>query len=158
MSAELSEEELEALTLAFQMYDLDNSGSIDSYELKKALESMGQTPTEHDVLELMAAIDEDNSGTINFVEFMTMVKYQKQLALDRDDDADMLMAFVALGGKKDQSGHVERAKLVSTIKLDFGLPIDIEEMIDALDEDGSGEIEWPEFKQLFTAPPQDPAL
>lgn len=46
-------------------------------------------------------------------------------------------------------GHVERALLVSTIKVDFGLPINIEDMIDSLDEDGSGEIEWPEFKQLF---------
>jgi hypothetical protein len=52
--------------------------------------------------------------------------------LDRDDDADMLMAFVALGGGKDMSGHVEKKKLVSTVKYDFGLPINIEEMIDAL--------------------------
>jgi len=44
---------------------------------------------------------------------------------------------------------VERALLVNTIKVDFGLPINIEDMIDSLDEDGSGEIEWPEFKQLF---------
>jgi hypothetical protein len=44
----------------------------------------------------------------------------------------MLMAFVALGGGKDMSGHVEKKKLVSTVKYDFGLPINIEEMIDAL--------------------------
>mmetsp|Transcript_17025 Transcript_17025/g.20045 ORF Transcript_17025/g.20045 Transcript_17025/m.20045 type:complete len:158 (+) Transcript_17025:73-546(+) len=155
---ELSEEELEALTLAFHMYDLDGSGAIDTYELKKALESMGQNPSDQDVLELMAAMDEDNSGTISFIEFMNMVKFQKQLALDRDDDADMLMAFVALGGGKDMSGHVERKKLVSTVKYDFGLPINIEEMIDALDEDGSGEIEWSEFKELFTSPQQNPDL
>jgi Ca2+-binding EF-hand superfamily protein len=74
---------------------------------------------------------------------MNMVKHQKQQALDRDDDADILSAFVALGGHRDTSGHVERSKLVSTVKVDFGLPINIEEMIDALDEDGSGEIEWP---------------
>lgn len=170
---ELSEEELEALSLAFHMYDLDGSGSIDTYELKKALESMGQSPSDQEVLELMAAMDEDQSGTISFIEFMNMVytvstivkfssppvlyilstgifvmhgnwlswtlfsqytkvKFQKQLALDRDDDADMLMAFAALGGGKDMSGHVERKKLVSTVKYDFGLPINIEEMIDAL--------------------------
>jgi calmodulin len=74
---------------------------------------------------------------------MHMVKCQKEMALDRDDDADILSAFVALGGHKDTSGHVQRSKLVGTIKVDFGLPINIEEMIDALDEDGSGEIEWP---------------
>lgn len=38
------------------------------------------------------------------------------VALDRDDDADILSAFIALGGHKDMSGHVERKLLVSTIK------------------------------------------
>lgn len=86
------------------------------------------------------------------------VKFQKQLALDRDDDADILMAFVALGGHKDMSGHVQRDLLVTTIKSDFGLPINIEDMIDELDEDGSGEIEWPEFKLLFQRKPEEPVF
>ena len=35
---------------------------------------MGQTPTDDEVLELMAAVDEDNSGAIDFLEFMNMVR------------------------------------------------------------------------------------
>jgi len=62
--AQLSEEEIESLTLAFLMYDLDGSGGIDVYELKLALQSMGQNPTEEEILELMGAIDEDGSGQI----------------------------------------------------------------------------------------------
>ncbi len=41
-----------------------------------------------------------------------MVKLQKQLASDRDDEADILSAFVALGGYRDMTGHVERALMV----------------------------------------------
>ena len=33
---------------------------------------------------------------------------------------------------------------------DFGLTIDIEELIDNVDKDGSGEIEFGEFKELLT--------
>jgi Ca2+-binding EF-hand superfamily protein len=33
---------------------------------------------------------------------------------------------------------------------DFGLTIDIEELIDSVDEDGSGEIEFREFKELLS--------
>jgi hypothetical protein len=62
--ANLTEEEIESLTLAFHMYDLDGSGGIDAYELKLALQSMGQNPTEEEILELMGAIDEDGSGSI----------------------------------------------------------------------------------------------
>ena len=55
-------------------------------------------------------------------------------------------AFVACGGCPDKSGCVERVTLVRIIKQDFGLTIDIEELIDAVDTDGSGEIEYSEFK------------
>ncbi len=59
-------------------------------------------------------------------------------------------AFVACGGNGDKSGHVERSTLVKIIKQDFGLTIDIEELIDAIDADGSGEIEYEEFKELLS--------
>lgn len=41
-------------------------------------------------------------------------------------------AFVACGGKADKTGHVSRENLVRIIKVDFGLTIDIEELIDTL--------------------------
>ena len=44
---------------------------------------------------------------------------------------------------------VERATLVRIIKVDFGLTIDIEALIDSVDKDGSGEIEFGEFKELL---------
>ena len=59
-------------------------------------------------------------------------------------------AFIACGGQPDKSGCVERATLVRIIKVDFGLTIDIEELIDAVDTDGSGEIEYGEFKDLLS--------
>lgn len=60
-------------------------------------------------------------------------------------------AFVACGGNADKSGHVTREDLVRIIKSDFGLTIDIEELLDQLDTDGSGEVDYDEFKQLLTA-------
>jgi hypothetical protein len=59
-------------------------------------------------------------------------------------------AYVACGGAADKSGHVERETLVKIIKEDFGLTIDIEKLIDDIDEDGSGEIEYGEFRQLLS--------
>lgn len=59
-------------------------------------------------------------------------------------------AFVACGGLPDKSGHVHRDTLVKIIKHDFGLTIDIEELIDKIDTDHSGEIEYDEFKALLS--------
>lgn len=67
-----------------------------------------------------------------------------------DDESDMIDAFVACGGKPDKTGHVHRDTLVKIIKKDFGLTIRLEELIAAVDSDGSGEIEYAEFKRLLS--------
>ena len=80
-------------------------------------------------------------------EFLRVIEKQKLRAGAASImDADLLDAFVACGGMPDGSGIVERATLVRIIKVDFGLTIDIEELIDNVDKDGSGEIEYGEFK------------
>lgn len=59
-------------------------------------------------------------------------------------------AFVACGGNSDKSGNVHRETLVKIIKHDFSLTIDIEALIDDIDTDGSGQIEYDEFKVLMS--------
>ncbi|RYG44920.1 hypothetical protein EON67_11205 [archaeon] len=46
-------------------------------------------------------------------------------------------AFVACGGRADKTGSVKRSNLVKIVKHDFGLTIDIEELIDSLVGGGS---------------------
>ena len=59
-------------------------------------------------------------------------------------------AYVACGGNADKTGHVDREVITKIIKVDFGLDIDIEKMMDAVDEDGSGEMEFDEFELLLS--------
>jgi calmodulin len=53
-------------------------------------------------------------------------------------------------GKNDKTGHIKRDTLVRIIKQDFGLTIDIEELINRIDSDMSGEIDYEEFKTLLS--------
>ena len=89
------------------------------------------------------------SGSIDFAEFLKVIENQKERAENFDDESDMIDAFVACGGMQDKSGCVRREVLVRIIKHDFGLTIDIEELINKIDSDGSGEIEFDEFKELL---------
>ena len=50
----------------------------------------------------------------------------------------MIDAYVAMGGEEDQSGYVDSQKLISIIKNEFKLTIDIEKLIKEIDTDGSG--------------------
>ena len=61
----------------------------------------------------------------------------------------MLDAYAAMGGEPDGGGCVDAAKLIATIKDEFEMTIDIEALIEEIDEDGSGEIEFDEFKALL---------
>ena len=98
---------------------------------------------------MVSEVDDNMSGSIDFGEFLKVVECQKQRAENLDDDHDLIDAFVACGGKPDKSGNVKRDTLVKIIKKDFGLTIDIEELINKIDTDGSGEIEFEEFKILL---------
>jgi len=100
---------------------------------------------------MISDVDDNMSGSIDFGEFLKVVESQKKRAENFDDENDMLDAFVACGGNPDKSGHVMRDTLVKIIKQDFGLTIDIEELINKIDTDGSGEIEFEEFKILLSS-------
>ena len=67
------------------------------------------------------------------------------------DETELLDAFVAMGGEPDGEGCVDAQKLIATIKEEFQMTIDIEALIEEIDEDGSGEIEFDEFKALLAS-------
>ena len=54
-----------------------------------------------------------------------------------------------MGGEEDGDGCIDADKLIEVIKGDFQMTIDIEALILEVDEDGSGEIEFDEFKALL---------
>lgn len=150
MAMILTQEEIDACRESFVHFDRDGSGTIDKYELAKVLEAMGQKPTDEELFQMIAEVDNDHSGEIEFAEFLHVIEAQKLRAAQFDDESDFIDAFVACGGNADKTGHVERRMLVQLIKKDFGLPIDIDRMLDELDTDGSGEIEYDEFKALLS--------
>jgi calmodulin len=52
----------------------DGSGSITTKELLYVMRSIGQNPTEDEVLELIMESDLNGDGTIDFDEFINMMK------------------------------------------------------------------------------------
>lgn len=146
----LTQQEIDACREAFCAFDKDRSGTIDVWELRQVLEAMGQLPTEDELFALIAAVDDNMSGSIDFAEFLKVVEGQKNSA-KLSNDTDMIDAFVACGGNADKTGHVMRHTLIKIIKHDFGLTVNLEELINEIDTDGSGEIEFDEFRVLLSA-------
>ena len=146
----LTQDEIDGCRDAFLAFDKDRSGTIDVWELRQVLEAMGQKPTEEELFQMISEVDDNMSGSIDFGEFLKVIETQKERAAQFDDESDLIDAYVACGGNPDKSGCVSADMFIKIIKHDFGLTIDIEELIRAIDTDGSGEIEFEEFKTLLS--------
>ena len=67
-------------------HDQDGSGAISTDELLHVLRAMGQNPTEDELLNLVLEVDIDGNGTIEFEEFISMMKKK---ASEIDEEADL---------------------------------------------------------------------
>ena len=148
----LTEEDLALCQRVFADLDEDGIGTIRSSDLKIALERIGSFPNENDLFKMISELDDHNTGFIKFSDFLS-VYYKIKYSNNDDNDVDTLDAFVAMGGNDDTSGKVDADKLINIIKNEFQMTIDIESLIKEIDKDGSGEIEYDEFKSLMSNNP-----
>lgn len=58
----------------FNLFDTDQSGAIDEKELRDAMKALGFEASKPEVAKMIAEIDKDGSGTIDFDEFVDMMK------------------------------------------------------------------------------------
>merc|ERR1711933_364164 len=122
---------------AFNTFDQDGSGTIDTQEMKLLLEAIGEAPTEEELFRFMADVDEDGTGEIEFAEFLRAFEKQRGGAQELEDELDTLDAFVALGGCADKTGYIDKDQLTDVVKK-FELSIKIERLTKELDKDHDG--------------------
>merc|ERR1712028_41469 len=69
----LSEEQIEEIREAFNLFDADNSGAIDVRELKAAMRALGFEIKKEELKKMISDIDNDGNGSIEFQEFLEMM-------------------------------------------------------------------------------------
>merc|ERR1712167_262793 len=69
----LSEEQIEEIREAFNLFDADNSGAIDVRELKAAMRALGFEVKKEELKKMISDIDNDGNGSIEFGEFLEMM-------------------------------------------------------------------------------------
>eukprot|EP00931_Biecheleriopsis_adriatica_P103869 TRINITY_DN78659_c0_g1_i1.p2 TRINITY_DN78659_c0_g1~~TRINITY_DN78659_c0_g1_i1.p2 ORF type:complete len:149 (+),score=58.65 TRINITY_DN78659_c0_g1_i1:88-534(+) len=145
----LDEQFIQKCREAFNTFDQDGSGTIDTQEMKLLLEAIGEAPSEEELFRFMADVDEDGTGEIEFAEFLQAFEKQRGGTQELEEELDTIDAFTALGGEKDKSGHIDTARLLQVVKEEFGMTIKIERLIEELDKDKDGKLDFKEFAALF---------
>jgi len=146
MAEKLSEEQIAELKQAFNEFDVDGGGTINTKELGWAMRAMGMNPTENELLELINEYDTDGSGQIEFPEFCNMMSNKMT---DNDDEEMVRMAFRVLD--KDGSGTISshEFKHLMTHIGDKLTEDEVMMLINAADKDGDGSLDFEEFVKIM---------
>ena len=126
----LSEEELAGLKEMFKTMDTDGSGAITFEELREGLRRYGSTELrDSEVRDLMEAADVDNSGTIDYDEFIAATVHMNKL----DREEHLLAAFSYFD--KDGSGYITVDELEEACREHNMADVGIEDIISEVDQD-----------------------
>ena len=83
---ELTKKQVEAFREVFYLFDLNGGGTIDAEELEKALHSVDIKLTQKEVADLLAVIDDDGNGEIDFYEFLQLMTSTEKFLEGRDSN------------------------------------------------------------------------
>ena len=142
----LTEEQISEFREAFNLYDKDGDGTITVLELGSIMRSLGQTPSDAELQELIDEIDADKNGTIDFNEFVTMMSKK---ATHTNSESELIEAFKVFD--KDGNGFITAQEL-RHVMTNLGEKItqeEADEMIGEADLDGDGRIDYEEFVKMM---------
>ena len=67
---------------AFDNYDADGSGAIDSAELSQLMKLLGEQPSPEELERVIQEVDDDKNGVIDFTEFLSLYALVRWHSLD----------------------------------------------------------------------------
>ncbi|KAL6209450.1 hypothetical protein ACLB2K_020392 [Fragaria x ananassa] len=104
---------------------------------------MGSDLMESEIKSLMEAADIDNSGTIDYGEFLAATLHMNKM--EREENLIAAFSFF----DKDASGYITIDELQQACK-DFGLgDVHLDDMIKEIDQDNDGRIDYGEFAAMM---------
>lgn len=139
----ISNKQIEDFHEVFNHFDLSQTGAINRDELRQVYRAMGQSDvTDEEIDDLMAEVDTDRSGEIDFDEFLLL----------------MCMGFGKAGGMGEDGTqsieeHIRSAfAAVDTAQSDYLAP---EELADIIADLTKGELSAAEIKAIVAGAPRD---
>lgn len=139
--------ELAEIKKLFDFFDKDESGTIDSHELAGLLLCIGEHPAQAEVNDLLAVLDKNNSGSIEWEEFLS--EMQRRLE-NKDVEVEIKAVFKLFD--RDETGVITNEGVLHVMNAIFKEGMTIEEADDMIRVVAGQQsfITYEEFKSTMT--------
>ncbi|KAJ0180674.1 hypothetical protein K1T71_004078 [Dendrolimus kikuchii] len=138
------------LRKAFEAFDHEKRGCIGTVMVGTILGMLGHSVTDDSLKEIIEEVDEDGSGELEFEEFVILAS---RFMVEEDAEAmqqELKEAFRLYD--KEGNGYIT-TKVLREILRELDDKISAEEldmMIEEIDSDGSGTVDFDEFMEVMT--------
>ncbi|CAD7079996.1 unnamed protein product [Hermetia illucens] len=144
------EQKMAIMRKAFQMFDTQKSGFIETIKIATILSTMGQMFDEEELRELITTEDPEDVGKINFDSFCNIFGHFLE-----EEDADAMQQELKEAFRlydREGNGYITTSTLKEILAaLDDKLSsADLDGIIAEIDTDGSGTVDFDEFMEMMT--------
>ncbi|MES1913736.1 MAG: hypothetical protein MHM6MM_005898 [Cercozoa sp. M6MM] len=142
----LSEDERQECTEAFNLFDSDNSGTIDVREMRAAMRALGFDLKKEEIRDIMDDLDKRPTDELSLDEFLRIATPRVAARDPKEEVAKIFQLF-----DEDDTGYITFRNL-KHVCSELGEDIsdeEIQEMIDEADRSGQGRVTFDDFYKIM---------
>ncbi|MBA0621306.1 hypothetical protein Gotri_008407 [Gossypium trilobum] len=143
----LGEDDLSQLKEIFARFDMDSDGSLTILELAALLRSIGIKPSGDQIHVLLANMDANGNGSVEFDELASILpELTGEILNNQERLTEVFQLF-----DRDGNGYITAAELAGCMAK-MGYPLtysELTEIIKEADSDGDGVISFTEFSSIM---------
>ena len=143
---EFNERQLLDIREAFDLFDVDGIGKINTKELKVAIRAMGFEPKKEEIRSMLAEVDGGKNGKLSYEEFVKLIAMKVS---ERDTSQDLVKSFRLFDERG--KGRLNFETLLNVAR-DLGEELteeQVQEMIDEADLNEDGDVDEEEFLKML---------
>ena len=133
---------------AFNLFDTNHDGTINSQKIREIMQKLGKNPTEQQLIQIIENVAKPGSDKIRFDDFTDFMEKKNK---ENDTEIEIINTFQIFAA--ENNGLIPNEELFHIIRT-FGETLtdkEIEDIISEADVDGDGYINYEEFVRMMIA-------